>query len=532
MKRLASLRWLWLLAGATVLVAAGLFLALASRPPAPPVGRPTTPAPQRVAAPTTGATAPPVAPPTLAPTATAVAPASLVQARDWPGLARTFDARSALADIERLAGREFAGRQTGAVGGRAAAEYIAGRFQVMGLQPAGDGHGYMQQFAVPFAELAAVPSLTLTNGAGKQFVARYPQDFAPYISAYFGAGVADGALAWAGHGAAGTIDGPSIAGSIVVVQSPPDAEAYGQVIRSGAAGMLILHENAAEVTMGRPARERSQVDQPIPCAHIGPDVMSFILAGSGSTLLELNGRQGVLPLPCRARLEISTREEPQATAQNVLGVLPGRSAALSGEVVIIGAHYDHLGALPDGSFYPGANDNASGVAALLEIARSWQSAGFAPERTVLFAAWAGEEERLWGSQRYVQDPAFPLASTVAMLQLDMVGSSPEPVLLVDGDGLLADHTLAAAAELGVTVHTAEVGGSDHTPFRVSHVPAELLIWPGFYGGDYHQQSDTPETISPDLLRQAGSLAELVALRLGMAEPVPAEIEEQAAPATP
>ncbi len=489
--------------------------------------------PQRVQAPTAGATAtaplPVLAtsvPATAEPSPTPATASPLVAQRDWPGLARTFDAQAAMADIEQLCSPELAGREAGSPAGRQAAEYIAGRFAALGLEPAGEGGTYFQAFTVPLITMTAVPSLTLTSADGKAFHARFVDDFMPVNSGYFGAGLAEGPLVWAGRGAPDDLEGADIAGSVAVLVFPPDGTAYARLIQGGVAGLLIVREDEGATRMGRVASQASAATT-IPVAYVGPDVVSAMLAGSGHTLSQLKGQGGAVPLGGRARLEVATREEPEAPAQNVLAVLPGRSD----RVVVLGAHYDHLGLLPDGTLYPGANDNASGVAALLEIARSWQAAGFVPERTVLFAAWDAEEKGLVGSTYFVRHPVYPLDRIEAMLQLDMVGSSPRPDLLIDGDGLVADHTLAAAAELGVHVELQEVGRSDHAPFRDAGVPATLYIWPAFDIEPYHRPGDTPDTISPDLLRQAGSLAELVMLRLTMAEPVPAGVPAGEAVAT-
>ena len=104
-------------------------------------------------------------------------------------------------------------------------------------------------------------------------------------------------------------------------------------------------------------------------------------------------------------------------ARNVLGVLPGRDPEFADEVVVISAHYDHLGQSPDGTVWDGANDDASGVAAMLEIARNWQEQGYVPRRTVLFAAWDAEEIGLLGASHFVQRPQYPLENIVGVIQI-------------------------------------------------------------------------------------------------------------------
>jgi aminopeptidase YwaD len=138
----------------------------------------------------------------------------------------------------------------------------------------------------------------------------------------------------------------------------------------------------------------------------------------------------ILRLPSKEkRITISTdvvrRESPSF---NVIGILPGRDPKLKDEAIVIGAHYDHLGRGGEGSLAPregeihhGADDNASGVAGLLELARIFSSQQPRPRRTIVFIAFSGEEEGLIGSSYYVNHPVAPLANTVAMINMDMIG---------------------------------------------------------------------------------------------------------------
>ena len=128
-------------------------------------------------------------------------------------------------------------------------------------------------------------------------------------------------------------------------------------------------------------------------------------------------------------------------ARNVAAMFPGSGSTAAQEVVILGAHYDHLGFGGDGSLAPddqavhnGADDNASGTAALMAVAQAIAESGEKPSRSVLFLAFTGEEKGLWGSGQYVKDPLMPLQSTVAMINMDMVGRLRENTLTVYGTG--------------------------------------------------------------------------------------------------
>jgi len=193
----------------------------------------------------------------------------------------------------------------------------------------------------------------------------------------------------------------------------------------------------------------------------------------------------------------------EAVLKNVVGVVPGTGGNLDKDLLVIGAHYDALGVgdpgiLPAnrGLLHPGADDNASGVAVLLELARTLWKDG-RPARTVVFVAFAGEEAGRLGSSHFVAAPAFPPGRTLAMVDLDTVGrlegrkvlvlggaSAPEWVHILRGAGYLAGVETATAA--------GELDASDDVTFRRSGVPAVQL-----FGGphtDYHRPTDTAEKI--------------------------------------
>ena len=242
------------------------------------------------------------------------------------------------------------------------------------------------------------------------------------------------------------------------------------------------------------------------------------------------------------RLTVSTdiiRREVPAT--NVVGVLPGSDPKLKDETIVIGAHYDHLGRGGEGSLAPregdihhGADDNASGVAGLLELARIFSAQQPRPKRTLVFIAFSGEEEGLLGSSFYVNHPIMPLARTVAMINMDMIGRLKDGKLIVGGAGtapewrslidranliedvvvttpgkapvrqtqkqtirLKAGVPLTISRESGklfeLTLNEDGYGPSDHSSFYAKQVPV-LFLWTGTHD-DYHKPSDTADKIN-------------------------------------
>lgn len=196
----------------------------------------------------------------------------------------------------------------------------------------------------------------------------------------------------------------------------------------------------------------------------------------------------------------------RARVRNVIGVLRGRDARLAEEVIVVGAHYDHVG-LGDrhatgapGQVHNGADDNASGIAALLEMASIAARTGGFP-RTVVFVAFAGEEIGLLGSAHYVAHPTLPLERTVAMINLDMVGRPRGRILVTGLEPPLvhADEVKALRAmttiELRPTAELYGAGSSDDSSFAARRIPT-IVFFSGFHE-DYHRPSDDWQRIEPE-----------------------------------
>ncbi len=202
---------------------------------------------------------------------------------------------------------------------------------------------------------------------------------------------------------------------------------------------------------------------------------------------------------------------------NVLGVRWGADPAVGEEIVIVGAHHDHLGVRPDGEIFAGANDNASGVAVLLGLAELF-GAGKAPDRTLVLASWGSEEVNIDGSLAYLEDPPIdlPLADTVFNVNLDMVGTYDIYEILYALDaarGTVAREVVdAAAADSALYVDRSELGElSDSVNFCEADVP-ELF----FYTDDpdcYHKTCDTADRLDYDDLSAVGLLVGDVVGRL-------------------
>ena len=237
------------------------------------------------------------------------------------------------------------------------------------------------------------------------------------------------------------------------------------------------------------------------------DYRPFIYVDSGTftALSEAEKSGGKVRFECSSTLDYGTK------VANVIGVIPGSDPVLKESYIIIGAHFDHLGDNMDGTYNPGALDNASGVAAMLELARVINENGIKPKQSIVFMAFNAEESGLNGSIYYVQNPVYPLHKSV-MVNMDMIGAASEkPLSIAINEGSNTTHkkklrdTFAEYAdELEIVYDTPFEDGSDHTPFLVSDVPAVCLVDLDTSLG-YHSPADTVDVINEDRLRKTAEL---------------------------
>jgi len=188
-----------------------------------------------------------------------------------------------------------------------------------------------------------------------------------------------------------------------------------------------------------------------------------------------------------------------ATASNIFALWLGSDPALREETIILGAHHDHFG-IQAGLVFPGADDNASGSAVLLEIARVLATTGIRPKRSLLFLSFAGEEQGLLGSRFYVAHPPYPLSAAKAMINVDHAGVGNGHIVV--GLSKLEKATAQAAAEKAAAGDKLELyglfPGGDHVPFAEAGLPTAAIVTAGSHP-DFHQTTDTPEKIKPELL---------------------------------
>jgi Zn-dependent M28 family amino/carboxypeptidase len=476
------------------------------------------------------------------------------------------------ADLFFLAGESLRGRLTNTAGNAVAVDWIKSRFERLGLKAPADG-SYYQRYNLMAASLGSGNRLEARLSDGLSIAPQAGQSFYPLRHSANGTGA--GPLVFVGYGISSPgvrhddYRGEQVRGSVVLAllhepgendpQSPFDGVVTHQQAgvlektlaaqAKGAVGILFVSDvqnHPAEINFEAEARNYWPEQPPrierytlaawsdrvaIPALQISPALAEQLVAASGKRLVDLargaDARGGTTPVPIPgARVEMTAGVVHHVIPdRNVVGLIEGSDPTLKDEWVIICAHVDHEGADGNGVF-AGADDDGSGTVAVLEIAEAYAlaaEAGQRPRRSVLFAVWNSEERGLLGAWAYTERPLNPLARTVAVLNMDMIGRNEEvPIgeparfrgLDVQTAASNANATnvlgYSRAPELYQAVERANrtiglelkarydnntsqlLRRSDHWPFLQRGVPA---VW--FHTGlhpDYHRVSDIPEKI--------------------------------------
>jgi hypothetical protein len=471
--------------------------------------------------------------------------------------------------VRDLASPAMEGRASGTAGGDRAARYLADHFRRIGLAPLGDGGSYLQGFTVATrVRLDAGTGLEVLGPAASRAFAA-PDDLLPFTFSETGA--VAGEVVFAGYGISapplGYDDYASldVRGAVVLVMTgePRERDPQGpfrpaehfhytelrhKVVNArerGAAAVVVVESPAHAADALTPLRGTTP-SWGVVAVSARRAVAGAALGAAGLDLATLQREiDGALAPRSRrlsgvtARVRVALVREQGPTA-NVVGRLPGTDPTLRDEAVVIGAHYDHLGRGSPFSLAPGhadeihfgADDNGSGTAAVLGLAEAFARAG-AGRRSLVFAAFGGEELGLLGSSHYVRHPPVPLERTAAMVNFDMVGRMQNRRLYVmgvdTGQGL---RGLVEQAASGLPVDLSLRGDgiqpSDHTAFYTRERPV-LFFFTGTHG-DYHRPGDTWDRIEADGLRTVVAVAYRVVRALADRDDRPAFVRVPAAPA--
>jgi hypothetical protein len=469
-------------------------------------------------------------------------------------------ASSMRSDVEYLASDELAGRLIGEPGVTVAEEYIAARFADAGLAPLPGLDDFYHEFSVERTIFSNGQVLVAIDGVESY---RAVSGVGITVLKYSGLARLQTELVYAGYGIHAPdaeyedYEGLDVTGKVVVVLrgEPPASDrswpfgrpggsihAYqrtkAQVARrNGAAGIIIVNpvsraETPADFALTplfridsswyrAPPQARMQVASDYPVLLSSSDLLVWLAVQSGTTAasLETAANEGVPPanlsiqsLPVTVDVE-GDRVDRGVPARNVTGAILSEP---SDEWVIIGAHHDHMGAYPGPGdlIYNGADDNASGVSVILDLARTLADMKLA--RNVALVTFSGEEHGLFGSSVFVASGLLDPEGVVAMINVDMAArNSGQPVTVYTSRQFPLRSTdleeLAGAAGLPVVMHVGAMGRDDSLPFQMSGIPT-MFPFSGFHG-DYHGVDDESDRLDYDRLGRLSMFVRAVVLDL-------------------
>ncbi len=470
----------------------------------------------------------------------------------------TIPPEAVLSHIRFLASDELKGRGNGSPGLERAADYIAAEFRKAGLEAGSTEDGWFQPFEITTGVAIGTHNGLTIRAGGRTARATLGESYYPLAATPDDSivNLAEVPLVFAGYGISApgfTYDdyaAVDVSGKAVLIFSHEPQEHQRDSRLNGTRPLreTTLHQKA-EAARTRGARALIVVSDPshptdeanyrmfpiesdvedhgIPVLRVRRTEMAPVFqalkldAVAAAIDRDLKPRSRVLTgAAIDYTQELATRRQ---TVRNVVGILRGTDAARSGEAVVLGGHYDHVGlggrfsSAPErtGEIHNGADDNASGVSALIEIARAAAANRSRFPRSLVFVAFAGEERGLLGSVHYAEHPAIPLGDTVAMLNLDMIGRSRGRVEAggLEASGPLRAEVDAAAREVGIAVRPGGPGAgrSDDSSFLDRQVPA-LHFFTGFHD-EYHHPGDDWERIDATGTARVAALALEVAARL-------------------
>lgn len=345
--------------------------------------------------------------------------------------------------VKELASDKYSGRLTGTKGYDLAAEWLSVQLENGGVLPKGENGTYFQEFDIPytlvFEDCALFLHLESSNGTIFKHY-DYVEEFIPGSTSASGEVTAE--VVYAGYGITASeleyddYQGIDVEGKIVLLEreipvSGRNPEVFNawrpysfhqyklkNAVDHGARGMLYNYG-----PIGNP---NNAYDPNFIYTHVGDSVVKDLFSGTGRKHDEVVSKIRVEKKPQSfstgkiVTMRNTTEHHPEGRGRNVIGWIEGDDSDFKDEVIILGAHLDHLGRCYD--IMPGANDNASGVAVILEVIKALARIDIPLKRSILFIAFGAEEQAITGSKVYLEDPAFPIEKSICLLNLDGVGN--------------------------------------------------------------------------------------------------------------
>jgi hypothetical protein len=460
-----------------------------------------------------------------------------------------------IAHVKYLASDELEGRRAGSKGAEKASAYLANEFKSYGLKPAGDNGTFLQRFE--FVGEVKLGNNTLSSSVLNQMKDyRLDLNFRPF--GFSASSTVEGSLVFAGYGVSAPMmnyddyAGIDVKDKIVLVlRYTPKSDSlrgdFGQYagLRYKALKAKELGAKALFVVTGPADSDKDELMKlsydpaaggaGIVAVNITQQLANDLLQAGATNLQTLQdgihrtGKPKSMAIPSTTVRMSITVDEVKRTAYNVVGFLEGNDPALKNEVIVLGAHYDHLGYGGEGSgslkpdtvaIHNGADDNASGTSGLLELAQAFSARKHNLKRSLLFISFSGEELGLLGSAYYVKNPTIPLERIVTMLNMDMIGRLNNRRLIVYGIGtspgfesIVKRHNAVSGGDSIFVLNLVKdgFGPSDHSSFYGKQIPVFHFFTD--VHADYHRPTDDWEKINAEGMATVVRYVEGIAMEL-------------------
>ena len=458
-------------------------------------------------------------------------------AASYVPIARSFDEPRAMRHIAYFADPARGGRYSGSPGFMDAARYVADQFEQIGLEPLGDDGTYFQHYTQTIVQIAATPTFQTLGSAARTYTHRI--DFTERVGGRAAGGTAEGNVVYVGGGIIeqGYSDyaGTHPEGNIVLIAGPTQGDPIDAAIREGAKGVIFVQPSDSDIGIIKYSAIAAFERDTLPVITVTEAVADELIASTGKRIADLRtaledrrrrAEQKPTLVPetpeplsfdtaTRVRFSVPLGPVHDVDAVNVVAMLKGNDAERSQKFIEVGGHLDGVGTDPNGTVFPAANDNASGPAVTIEVARVLAAHRDILRNSFLFTVFSGEEEGLVGSEVFVQRsitlPYRP-DNIVAFVNLDMEGCCG-PLAASDEVYALHDRLRSAAERLGYDLtYVPAVGGSDHQTYLRRRVPA-VMVGPADLGA-FHTVGDTVQTIDPKRLRASGEVVLQTVLEMG------------------
>ena len=445
---------------------------------------------------------------------------------------------SLLEYVKELTSAKYAGRLTGTPEYDASAAWVAGLLEKWGVKPAGDGGGWFQSFPNPYTLVLpdGEVSLLVPQKNSKDVIRkyyRYEDEFMPGGTS--GSGEVTAEVVYVGYGVTAPelgfdeYKGLDVKGKIVLMEPEipvgPDSDAglfnkwrpfsfhqykLENAVAHGAAGMLYNY--------GPICNPNNSYREGFIYSHVGRAVVADAFAGTGRSHEEVlesirkTLKPGSFATGKTFTLRTKTIHHPEGVGRNVIGLIEGSDPKLKDEVIILGAHIDHLGYC--WTLMPGANDNATSVAVMLGTAEALAKCPVKPKRSVMFIGFGAEEQAVAGSDYYVNHPVVPLEKTVAMINMEAAGSG-DRINAQIGKGWAGLWGYLERANKTYIRRVAETRESafiarprqDVARFLWKGVPGLTVGSHGFEAGrpTYHNSHDDMSLVTPEIMEDIAQM---------------------------